>query len=88
VGAAITYTGDQDWFGVSATGGPLTVQLIGMNADLDMELRDADGNLVASAALSGNRSESVAADLVAGHYFARVFAKDGTSTSKYRLNIK
>jgi hypothetical protein len=77
----LNHQDDADVWQFSTTGGSvsfsLSVAQFGANLDATLELRDADGNLVASASPSNSLNASVSATLAVGSYFV-VARSDGT----------
>lgn len=68
--------------------GPVTIQLSGMSRDVDVELLDSRGAVIAAGRNGGARSEWVTASLVAGQeYFIRVFPYGPGASTPYLLDI-
>lgn len=67
----------------------MQIQLVGINdADVDLLVKDADGEILASSRGAGKSSEDVRLDLQAGRYFVVVLPKDHSSASgKYQVKV-
>ena len=85
----IDYVDDVDYWGIDAAGGRLQAQLVGLDADYDLAVCDASGNVLGSSESRGNRSEKVVLDLPAGHYLVRVRGYGGAWDDRrpYRINV-
>lgn len=85
----IDYVDDVDYWGIDAPGGRLQAQLVGLDADYDLAVCDASGNVLGSSESRGNRSEKVVLDLPAGHYLVRVRGYGGAWDDRrpYRINV-
>ncbi len=83
-------TGDpQDYyrFELTATRN-VTINLTGLSADIDLQLLDQLGNVVASSARGGTNSESInMPTLGLGIYFIRIFPFTSSLLSNYSLGI-
>jgi len=84
VSSNIDDAGDRDVFEVDATDGKLIIQA-GAEFDLDLEVLDADGEVIATKAFPDRRPLFIST--TAGTYFIAVSAANGTSTGAYRLNV-
>jgi chitodextrinase len=86
---SIHAAGNDDWFSWTATAaGVLTVDIVFDHAlgNLDLELRDAGGQLDLSS--STTNSEQVSANVTSGQtHFIRVFGAAGATNSLYELDI-
>ncbi len=82
------YEGDVDYWGLRiAEPGPYMFRLVGLQADYDLRLLDADGAEIGVGAQRGNRSETVRALLAPGDYLLEVrgFAGAFSLDHRYRL---
>ncbi|MFN9288069.1 MAG: PPC domain-containing protein, partial [Planctomyces sp.] len=72
---SLTGSDQEDWYRVPVgASGTLQIDLTGMSADLDVDIRDSSGNIVGSsdAALSADEQIRLTG-LSAGNYFVRVY---------------
>ena len=82
-----------DWFRftTASPGGAadaVRIDFLGSAGNLDLELSDAAGKVLAQSAAKTANSESVPlAGLAAGTYFARVFGADGATNPAYTLAV-
>ncbi|NUO49518.1 MAG: hypothetical protein HOV80_11745, partial [Polyangiaceae bacterium] len=92
-GLSLHDAADVDWFRFYAndTGGAsdfVRVNHVASQGDIDLELRDAAGNLVASSAQTGVDVESISLEgRTEGWYYAVVRAKPGAANPSYSLTI-
>ncbi len=76
-----------DWFAFSvAAAAALEIRLDGFVADLDLELLDANGEIVSVSNNSGNAAEMIGVTVEAGTYYVHVYAFDGSSD--FSLSIR
>jgi hypothetical protein len=64
----------------------VTLNLNGLNANANLFLADATGNLILSSTNTGNKQESIATNLTSGTYYVLVSAAKNASTD-YNLNL-
>jgi hypothetical protein len=84
---SLTGSDQEDWYRVPVgASGTLQIDLTGMSADLDVDIRDSSGNIVGSsdAALSADEQIRLTG-LSAGNYFVRVYRYSDAGSS-YRLS--
>ncbi|MBD2091288.1 DUF4394 domain-containing protein [Microcoleus sp. FACHB-1515] len=78
---------EQDWYRVDLdVASRLDLQLDGLSADADLQLFDANGNLIDSSLNSGTTPDAVFNNLNPGTYYVRVFLADGAASTNYRLS--
>lgn len=87
VNSAITVPGEVQVYEYTHSGGTLTADLVfsHVDGDLDMQLRDAAGNLL-GAGFSTTDNETISVILDAGTYYVDVFGFEG-ATNVYNLTI-
>jgi hypothetical protein len=82
-------TGQGDWdyyrFNLSEAS-DIKVALGGLSANADMQILDASGKILSTAAQKGNTAENLNQKLASGNYFVAVYSADGGSTA-YSLNL-
>ena len=88
---SIHESGDEDWlaFELAAASGPghfVAIEFDHEEGDLDLELFDADGELVAWSAGVDDFEEIGGEGLLAGEYVLRVFGYDGDSNPAYTVH--
>jgi lecithin:cholesterol acyltransferase len=84
-------SGDDDRFRFDADGvSTYRAQIVGLPADYDLELYDADGRLVAAPHRRGKESEEIRQRLAAGRYYLRVrgYAGAWDATHPYQLKLQ
>lgn len=67
--------------------GSLSVNLSRLGADADVQLLSSNGTLLSQSLNSGNTSEFITGNLVAGEYFIRVYQGSPTSNTSYNLDL-
>lgn len=78
---------DQDFYRVDLDAASrLELQLDGLSADADLQLFDANGNLIDSSINSGTASDTVLNNLNPGTYYVGVSLADGANSTPYRLS--
>ncbi len=91
VDLSIHETGDEDWynFELAAASGPghfVGIEFDHEDGDLDLELYDHEGELVAWSAGVDDVEEIGGEGLLAGEYSLRVFGYDGDSNPEYKVH--
>ena len=91
VALSIHETGDEDWynFELAAASGPghfVGIEFDHEEGDLDLELFDHEGELVAWSAGVDDTEEINGEGLLAGEYSLRVFGYDGDSNPEYQVH--
>lgn len=64
------------------------VQLVGLTADYDVRLYDANGRFVGAGTQRGKRSESLEEALEPGRYLIRVSGFEGAADPVHRYGLK
>lgn len=64
----------------------LDLKLDGLSADADLQLLDADGNVIDSSRKAGTEPDLVLNNLNPGTYYVRVFLADGAASTSYNLS--
>lgn len=78
---SIGHVGDVDWYGLQVESGLVQVQVVGISgADVDLTVRDIDGELIADSRKPGKESELVRLDLPRGRYYVVVLPRDRASS--------
>lgn len=78
---SIGHVGDVDWYGLQVESEPVQVEVVGISgADVDLTVRDIDGEVIADSRKRGKESESVRLDLPRGRYYVVVLPKDRSSS--------
>ena len=79
----------QDWFSFHLNGKATgTIQISGMFQDLDLELYNSSGNLIASSKNSGTSTDTISLNgLADGTYFIRVIPGAIEARSAYALRF-
>jgi hypothetical protein len=87
--AYLGYAGDVDWWGFELAGGRVQFQLIGLEADYDLALFDADGKLLASSTNRGTRAEKIEVSGATGRIYLRVTGYENAWSAEqpYTLNV-
>jgi hypothetical protein len=79
-----------DWFSFTPSAGAgnyVRISLVSLTQDIDVELLDSNGNVVASSTNSGNSSEYLQVPVVNGRqYFIRVYPYN-SAVSNYSLSV-
>lgn len=85
--AGIPGASDVDYYRFDITSsGLLSLALANLTADFDLQLLDANGNLITSSTWGGSSYESINYQVSPGRYYAKVFGYNGaTSNTCYRL---
>jgi len=92
-GLTIHEPGNDDWFRFRTVDNAtrlhfVSVDFVGDEEDLDLELYDAHGNLLDTSAGFSDREEIGLRGRFAGEYFVRVFGYDGAVSSDYTLTLQ
>lgn len=90
IGESLILIDPQDTFQFELQGPALLdISLTGLATDVDLELLDANGNLLAQSTEEGSSDELIAAELAAGTYYAVAQTPAGAepAATSYSLNI-
>ena len=89
---SIDHTGDEDWFRFQLSSSGLSGQYARIDyllaqGDIDLDLTDASGKLLARSATASDEETVSLAGLPAGTYYVRVYGYKGATNPEYSLTI-
>ncbi|CAD5972338.1 Peptidase C11 clostripain [Planktothrix agardhii] len=81
---------NEDWFKFQTTGNGATtvgINFLHAQGDLDLQVRDFNGNWLGSSTSSSNNETVNLSYLPAGTYYAQIYGWNGASNPNYTLNL-